>query len=163
MKFERWGETILGAIVVAVALGFFAFAAAQAGQTGGRAGYDLSGLFNRVDGINVGSDVRVSGVKVGVVKAISLDGDTYQARLTFTIDNNVKVNDQSTARIQSDGLLGGAYVSIEPAGLTPLRSGQMIENTQGTVDLISMFAGLAGGANRANNTTTPSTTGATTP
>ena len=151
---NRWGETILGAIVVAVAVGFFAFASAQAGQNGNRPGYDLSALFNRVDGINVGSDVRVSGVKVGVVKAISLDTDTYQARLTFTIDNTVKVNDQSTARIQSDGLLGGAYVSIEPGGLTPLAAGGMIENTQGTVDLLSLFASFAGGgANHSNDTT----------
>lgn len=156
---NRWGETILGAIVVIVAVGFFAFASAQAGQSGNRAGYDLSALFNRVDGINVGSDVRVSGVKVGVVKAISLDSDTYQARLTFTIDNSVKVNDQSTARIQSDGLLGGAYVSIEPGGLTPLRPGGMIENTQGTVDLLSLFASFAGGGanNNANNSTTQGT------
>lgn len=156
---NRWGETILGAIVVIVAVGFFAFASAQAGQSGNRAGYDLSALFNRVDGINVGSDVRVSGVKVGAVKAISLDGDTYQARLTFTIDNSVKVNDQSTARIQSDGLLGGAYVSIEPGGLTPLRPGGMIENTQGTVDLLSLFASFAGGGanNNANNGSTQGT------
>jgi phospholipid/cholesterol/gamma-HCH transport system substrate-binding protein len=163
VKFERWGETILGAIVVVVAVGFFAFAAAQAGQTSGRAGYELSALFNRVDGISVGSDVRVSGVKVGVVKAIGLDTDSYQARLTFTIDNNVKVNDQSSARIQSDGLLGGAYVSIEPAGLTALKPGQMIENTQGTVDLLSLFASFAGGGANHANTTTTSTQGSSTP
>lgn len=156
---NRWGETILGAIVVAVAVGFFAFASAQAGQNGARAGYDLSALFNRVDGITVGSDVRVSGVKVGAVKAISLDPESFQARLTFTIDNNVKVNDQSTARIQSDGLLGGAYVSIEPGGLTPLPAGGMIENTQGTVDLLSLFASFAGGgANHSTDTTQGSPT-----
>lgn len=158
---NRWGETILGAIVVIVAVGFFAFASAQAGQNGNRAGYDLSALFNRVDGITVGSDVRVSGVKVGAVKAISLDTDTYQARLVFTIDNAVKVNDQSSARIQSDGLLGGAYVSIEPAGVTPLPAGGVIENTQGTVDLLSLFASFAGGGannNNANNSTQGSPT-----
>jgi phospholipid/cholesterol/gamma-HCH transport system substrate-binding protein len=156
---NRWGETILGAIVVIVAVGFFAYASAQAGQNGNRPGYDLSALFNRVDGITVGSDVRVSGVKVGVVKAIALDADTYQARLTFTIDTAVKVNDQSTARIQSDGLLGGAYVSIEPGGLTPIPAGGMIENTQGTVDLLSLFASFAGaGANHSNDTTQGSPT-----
>ena len=153
---NRWGETILGAIVVIVAVGFFAFASAQAGQNGNRAGYDLSALFNRVDGITVGSDVRVSGVKVGVVKAIALDTDSFQARLTFTIDNTIKLNDQSTARIQSDGLLGGAYVSIEPGGVTPLPAGGMIENTQGTVDLLSLFATMAGGG--ANNSTQGSPT-----
>ena len=73
MNFERWGETILGAVVAVVAIGFFAFAAAQAGQTGASGGYDLIARFQRVDGIDVGSDVRVSGVKVGVVRAVALD------------------------------------------------------------------------------------------
>ena len=160
MKLERWGETILGAIVVAVAVGFFIFASAQAGQTGSRAGYDLSGLFNRVDGINVGSDVRIAGVKIGAVKSIALDQDTLQARLTLTVDNDVKINDQSIAHIQTDGLLGGAYVSIEPGGATPLRPGGVIENTQGSVDLLSMFASFAsgGGSHSSTDTSTQGTT-----
>ena len=129
LNLERWGETILGAIVALVAIGFFAFAAAQAGQTGGRAGYDLTARFQRVDGIAVGSDVRVSGVKVGIVRAVSLDPETYLARLTLNIDNGVRVLDESTARIATDGLLGGAYVSIEPAGMDPLPAGGEISNT----------------------------------
>lgn len=142
---ERWGETILGAAVAAVAVGFFAFAAAQAGQTGGAGGYDLTARFQRVDGVDVGSDVRVSGVKVGVVRAVALDPETYLAELTMAIDGNVQVLDDSTARIASDGLLGGAYVAIEPAGLDPLPAGGEIPNTQGAVDLLTLFASFAQG------------------
>ena len=101
INFERWGETILGAAVAVVAVGFFVFAAAQAGQTGNASGYDLVARFQRVDGIAVGSDVRVSGVKVGVVRSVELDPDTYDARLTLTITNGVQVLDDSTARIAS--------------------------------------------------------------
>jgi phospholipid/cholesterol/gamma-HCH transport system substrate-binding protein len=140
---DRWGETILGAIVVAVAAGFFAFAAAQAGQTGGGAGYELTARFQRVDGIDVGSDVRVSGVKVGVVRSVELDPETYMARLTFALDRSVQVLDESTARISSDGLLGGAYVAIEPTGLDPLPPGGEIPYTQSSVDLLTLFAGFA--------------------
>jgi phospholipid/cholesterol/gamma-HCH transport system substrate-binding protein len=140
---ERWGEVILGAIVVAIAVGFFAFAAAQAGQGGSRAGYDLVANFQRVDGVNVGTDVRVSGVKVGVVKSISLDPNTYDAHLVLTVDNGVHVLDQSTARVASDGLLGGAYIAIEPAGVDPLPPGGVIPNTQGSVDLLTLFASFA--------------------
>ncbi|MGE0741843.1 MAG: MlaD family protein [Hyphomonadaceae bacterium] len=143
---ERWGETILGAIVAVVAIGFFAFAAAQAGQTGSGAGYDLVARFQKVDGIAVGSDVRVSGVKVGVVRSVTLDDD-YSARLTMTITNGVQILDDSSARISSDGLLGGAFVSIEPAGLDPLPPGGEILNTQGSIDLLTLFASMAGGGN----------------
>lgn len=145
MNFERWGETLLGAAVAVVAVGFFAFAAAQAGQRAAGGGYELSARFQRVDGVNVGSDVRVSGVKVGVVRAVSLDPETYMARLTFDIDPNVHILDESTARISSDGLLGGAYVAIEPAGMDPLPSGGEIPYTQGAVDLLTLLASFAQG------------------
>lgn len=145
---ERWGETILGAIVAVVAIGFFVFAATQAGASGGSGhGYDLTARFQRVDGISVGSDVRVSGVKVGVVKAVALDRDTYLARLTLTVDNGVEILDDSTARIASDGLLGGAFVAIEPAGMAALPPGGEIVNTQGAVDLLTLFASFAQGNN----------------
>ncbi len=98
-SFERWGETILGAIVAAVAIGFFAFAAAQAGQTGARDGYDLTARFQRVDGINVGSDVRISGVKVGVVRALALDPDTYLARLTLAMNEGLSRVDAGGAPV----------------------------------------------------------------
>lgn len=145
INFERWGETILGAAVAVVAVGFFVFAAAQAGQTSSAGGYDLVARFQRVDGIAVGSDVRVSGVKVGVVRSVELDPDTYMARLTITVANGVQVLDDSTARIASDGLLGGAYVAIEPAGMDALPAGGEIPNTQGSVDLLTLFASFAQG------------------
>jgi phospholipid/cholesterol/gamma-HCH transport system substrate-binding protein len=145
VNLERWGETILGAVVAAVAVGFFAFAAAQAGQTAGGDRYDLIARFQRVDGVSVGSDVRVSGVKVGVVRAVALDPSTYLAQLTLSIDRGVDVPDDSTARIATDGLLGGAYVAIEPAGFDPLQAGGEIPNTQGAVDLLTLFASFAQG------------------
>jgi phospholipid/cholesterol/gamma-HCH transport system substrate-binding protein len=144
INLERWGETILGAVVAVVAVGFFVFAAAQAGQNTG-SGYELIARFQRVDGIAVGSDVRVSGVKVGVVRAVSLDPDTYMARLTLSVAEGVEVLDDSTARIASDGLLGGAYVAIEPAGMDVLPAGGEIPNTQGAVDLLTLFASFAQG------------------
>jgi len=146
INFERWGETILGAIVAVVAIGFFAFAAAQAGQTGARSGYDLTARFQRVDGIDVGSDVRISGVKVGVVRAIELDPETYLARVTLAMNREVQVLDDSTARVASDGLLGGGYIAIEPAGMDALAAGGEIPNTQGSVDLLTLFASFAQGS-----------------
>jgi phospholipid/cholesterol/gamma-HCH transport system substrate-binding protein len=150
-NFERWGETILGAVVAVVAVGFFAFAAAQAGQNTTGAGYDLHASFQRVDGVGVGADVRISGVKVGVVRSITLDPSTYDAVLTLTVNNGVHVLDESTARIATDGLLGGAYVSIEPAGMDPLAAGAEIPNTQGSVDLLTLFASFAQGSGNSGN------------
>lgn len=140
---QRWGETLLGAVVAAVAVGFFAFAAAQAGQTGVRGdGYDLIARFDSASGIAVGADVRISGVKVGIVREVDLDPDTFMARVTMNIRDDVRLLDDSSARIMSDGLLGGAYVAIEPAGLEPLAPGAEIPHTQGAVDVASALVGL---------------------
>ena len=144
---ERMAETILGAIVAAIAIGFFVFASAQAKQGGVAAGgVDYTARFQRVDGISVGSDVRVSGVKVGVVKAVALDPSTYMAKLTLSVASDVHVLDDSVARIASDGLLGGAYVAIEPTGMNPLPPGGEIVNTQGSVDLLTLLASAVGNA-----------------
>lgn len=144
---ERVAETVLGAIVAVIAIGFFVFAAAQARAGGGQGGgVDYIARFQRVDGVSVGSDVRVSGVKVGVVKSIGLDPATYMAQLTLTVDRNVEILDDSTARVASDGLLGGAYIAIEPAGMTPIPPNGEIINTQGSVDLLTLLGGLAGAA-----------------
>lgn len=141
---ERLAETVLGAIVAVIAVAFFAFAAAQARAGGGQTGgVDYTARFQRVDGISVGSDVRVSGVKVGAVKSVGLDPATYMAQLTISVDRSVEILDDSTARIASDGLLGGAYVSIEPAGMEPLPPGGEIFNTQGSVDLLTLLASAA--------------------
>jgi len=152
INFERWGETILGAVVAVVAVGFFAFAAAQAGQTGGGNGYELVARFQRVDGVGIGSDVRVSGVKVGVVRAVELDPETYMARLIFTVDHDIQVLDESTARIATDGILGGSYVAIEPAGMDALPPGGEIPYTQGAVDLLTLLSSFAQGQGNTDST-----------
>jgi phospholipid/cholesterol/gamma-HCH transport system substrate-binding protein len=145
MNFERWGETLLGAAVVVVAVGFFAFAAAQGGQSETGPGYELNARFQRVNGIARGSDVRVSGVKVGVVRSVALDPETYEAVLVMSVNNGVQVPDDSTASIASDGLLGGAYVNIEPAGFDLIAAGGTIPNTRGSIDLLTLFASFAQG------------------
>ncbi len=148
---ERMAETILGAIVAFIAIGFFVFASAQGRSGGASGGNEYMARFQRVDGISVGSDVRVSGVKVGAVRAVGLDPATYMAQLTLTVDNNVEILNDSVARVASDGLLGGAYIAIEPTGSEPLAPGSEIINTQGSVDLLTVLATAAssmGGAEK---------------
>ncbi|KAF0178417.1 MAG: outer membrane lipid asymmetry maintenance protein MlaD [Hyphomonadaceae bacterium] len=146
---EQAAETILGAIVAFVAIGFLVFAVTRAGAGEATGGYPLVARFNRVDGVNVGADVRLSGVKVGTVSAVGIDPTTYLAKLTLSVDRTVKLPDDSSARVASDGLLGGAYVALEPGGSAEmLASGGEIANTTGTVDLLSLLAAAAGGAGK---------------
>jgi len=166
---ERWGETILGAIVIIVAVGFFAYAAAQGDKSrGGGGDYQLYARFQNVDGVSVGSDVLLSGVKIGVVRAVGIDPTTFQARLDLSLDpvalhfercapgaknppaEGCGVPDDSTARI-SKPLLGDAYVTIEPGAGNALASGHEIPNTQGAVDLLTVLSAAAQNMGSANN------------
>ena len=146
LNLERWGETILGAIVAVVAVGFFIFASAQAGAKGpsGQT-YDLIARFQNAQGVNVGTDVRISGIKVGVVRSMEIDPNTYYAKLTLAIDPRIHVLDDSTARVASESLLGGSFISIEPAGMDPIPAGGEIKNTQGYVDALTVLSSAVSG------------------
>ena len=142
-------ETIIGAIVVVVAVGFLGFALTRGAHASSSEGYSLVAHFNKVDGVTVGSDVRMAGVKVGSISDISLDPATYMAKVQIAITApKVKVPQDSAAKIASDGLLGGAYVSIEAGGSdTVLKPGQEIEQTQGSVDILTVLSTAVSGMN----------------
>jgi phospholipid/cholesterol/gamma-HCH transport system substrate-binding protein len=132
-------ETLIGAAVIAVAAFFLVFAYSSTGS-GPVSGYDVVAKFNRVDGVNVGSDVRMSGIKVGTVEKMSLDPKSYNAVVTLALDSAVKLPDDSSVRITSEGLLGNQYLSIEPgASMDMIKPGGEIENTQGSIDLIGLL------------------------
>ena len=139
-------ETLIGAAVIAVAAFFLVFAYSSTGS-GPVSGYDVVAKFNRVDGVNVGTDVRMSGIKVGTVEKMSLDPKSYNAVVTIALDSSVKLPDDSSVRITSEGLLGNQYLSIEPgASMDMIKPGGEIENTQGSIDLVGLLGKFAFGS-----------------
>jgi len=134
-------ESAIGALVIAIALGFFIFMYSTTGVGKGSGGYHLTAKFKNVEGINVGSDIRMSGIKIGSVTNQTLDNQTFDAVLTFAIDPVIKLPDDSTAKITSEGLLGGKFIALEPGGSeTILADGGTITYTQGAIDLWSMVS-----------------------
>ena len=133
-------ELWVGAAVLAVAAGFLAWSGAGgfAAQLG--SGYELRAAFPNVDGIEVGTDVRVAGVKVGRVSAVTLNPQTYFAEAQLRIPDTIRLPSDSAALIQSDGLLGGSYIELQPGGAPDdLAPGDEIEDVQGAVSLISLM------------------------
>ncbi len=143
-------ETLVGTVVVVVAAVFLVFAYSSVGLRSSVGGYELVAKFDRVDGLNIGSDVRLSGIKVGSITRQELDPKTYVAVVRLTVDGVVKVPEDSAARIASEGLLGGNYLSLEPGGSdVMLKEGSEIKFTQGAVNLLDLIGqaifGAAGG------------------
>jgi phospholipid/cholesterol/gamma-HCH transport system substrate-binding protein len=132
-------ETLIGAIVLAVAAWFLYFAYSRT-ETGPIGGYHVSARFDKVGDLAGGADVRMSGIKIGSVTEQSLDKRTYEAVIRLGIDSNVKLPDDTTAKIAMAGLLGGSYVDLVPGGSeTMLEDGGEIVYTQGAVDLMGLL------------------------
>ncbi|MEI9886680.1 MAG: outer membrane lipid asymmetry maintenance protein MlaD [Rhizomicrobium sp.] len=144
-------ETIMGAIVVAVAAAFLYFAYTNT-SSGSLGGYELTARMPRVDGLATGTDVRLSGIKVGAVSALTLDPKTYLVTLHMNIRDDIHIPVDSSLMVTSSGLLGGSYLSITPGGEDKmLPPGGAITNVQGSVDLMGLVGRFIGGGGNNNN------------
>lgn len=128
-------ETVLGAVVLAVAGVFFVFSYSTA-NVGSVDGYEITANFSGIGGLAVGDDVEISGVKVGSVSKVELDPATYLAKVTVNVQPDIKLPSDTAALISSKSLLGGRYLSLEPGGAEDyLEPGARIEYTQAPQNL----------------------------
>ena len=135
-------ETLVGAIIIAIAIGFFSYAYKMAGHgAGASGGYKVSAEFDNASGIAVGTDVRIAGIKVGTVTGQSLNPKSYQARVEMVLSPSISLADDTSAKIASEGLLGANFVALEPGGSDEkLKDGSVISYTQGAIDLWSLIS-----------------------
>jgi phospholipid/cholesterol/gamma-HCH transport system substrate-binding protein len=151
---ENVTEVLTGAGVLAVALAFAAYAGLGQGIGTPKGSYNLTASFRTVDGVSVGTDVRLAGVKIGSVTRLELNPESYYADATFTVKDGIAIPDDSTVLISSEGLLGGNFVEIQPGGSPEmLAAGGEIIDTQGSVGLIQLlmkFVGKAAGGDEAS-------------
>ena len=144
-------ETLMGAVVLIVAGAFLAFAY-EGSQMRVEEGYVVSAKFNNASGISLGSDVRIGGIKVGVVSGLGLDPQSYEAIVSLQVRNSTKVPKDSSASIVSSGLLGEKYIQLTPGSDDKmLANGGKIEFTQSAVnleELIGKFMFSGGGVDK---------------
>jgi len=110
-------ETVLGAVVLLAAATFIMFAMQFSGGATVK-GYDLIGEFRAIDGLKVGDEVRVAGVKVGTVTRAVLRPNDYVAVVTMRLEPDVLVSTDSSVAVHTDGLFGGKYLEIQVGGET---------------------------------------------
>lgn len=151
-------ETIMGAVVLVVAGSFLVFAYQQSAIKDVN-GYTIFATFSDVSGISAGSDVRIGGMKVGVVEAMELDVKTYQANIQLQIRDDVRLPKDSSAAVVSSGLLGDKYIKVEPGGAEKeMAENDTIRFTQSSVsfeELIGKFVFSDGGVGQVANPMNP--------
>ncbi len=132
-------ETLIGAVVLVVAIAFITMAYTRSDVKTVK-GYTVLAQFTAIDGLDVGDDVSISGIKVGSVTDQTLDFDYYRAIVHMSIDPSIELPEDTTAAVVSEGLLGGKYVALEPGGGDELiTDGGEITLTQSSVNLESLL------------------------
>jgi len=133
-------ETIVGALVLVVAGVFVFYAFAKSDRTGPD-GYEVIARFGRIDGLKRGSDVTLSGVKVGTVTGFDLDKKSYQAVVHLSLSSSVQLPTDTNAKVVSESLLGNMVVVLEPgADKKMIAAGGEITNTQDSIPLTELIA-----------------------
>ena len=128
-------ETVLGALVLIIAAIFLVYSYDTA-NVGDVNGYALKARFDSVGGLSTGDDVQISGVKVGTIADISLDKETYLAEVTMSIKPGIALPSDTSARITSEGLMGGKFLALEPGAMGDmLENGDRIQYTQSAQNL----------------------------
>ena len=110
---ENTTEVLVGAAVLAAAIGFAVYAGQVAGLSRAGDTYTLSASFRSLEGVGVGSDVRLAGVKIGTVEQVTLNPETYRADTRVALDRGIEIPDDSAIVISSEGLLGVKFVTGE--------------------------------------------------
>ncbi|MDA8100703.1 MAG: MlaD family protein [Nitrospiraceae bacterium] len=111
------GLLVLGSSVIllwmTMVVGKFEFGQAK--------GYRLTAVFDSVAGLDAKAAVRMAGVQIGTVEAVTLDDS--RAKLVLRINPDVKILRGSEAAVKTMGLLGDKYVDIVPATQLTTREG----------------------------------------
>ncbi|MBL8670319.1 MAG: MCE family protein [Alphaproteobacteria bacterium] len=130
-------ERLVGGGVIVAGLVFLLQAYAS---TAPRVGYALSASFDRVEGIGVGSEVRLGGVEIGRVTGVGIDPKTFRPRLTLSIADAYRLPRDSVAAVRGDGLIGSKYVKVVPGNAQEkLAPGAAFAATENVIDVEAMI------------------------
>ncbi|MBR0649887.1 outer membrane lipid asymmetry maintenance protein MlaD [Roseomonas terrae] len=140
MQKRSLAEILTGAAVLVIAALFLFYAVTGSGRALTTGGITLTARFDRIDGLGQGADIRIAGVKVGQVVAQRIDPASFLAVLTLNVDATLRLPTDTSAEIQSEGLLGGRYVALVPGGSERfLQNGGEITITQSAISLESLL------------------------
>ena len=110
---KNYFETIIGTFVLFFSVYAFLMFLEVNTKTNKNTTSKISANFLKLGGIIVGNDVKLRGIKIGVVSNVFLDSE-YYARVEMEIDSQIKLPRNSQISVQSEGILGNKYLSIIP-------------------------------------------------
>ena len=133
-------ELAVGLFVLAgiLCLGYLSIKLARMEVLGGD-GYEVHAIFSNTGGLKEGASVVIAGVEVGRVKAITIEN--YEAKVTLTLKEGLKIQEDAIASVKTKGLIGEKYIQISPGGSEQIiQPGGLILETEPAVDIEQLIS-----------------------
>ena len=106
-------EFILGLLILIISIICIFYYSSKINLFNKMETFQINSSFFDIGNVNIGNDVKIKGVKVGEVSGISLDQENYMAIVTSSVDENIKIPDNSTFKISNNGFIGSPYIEIQ--------------------------------------------------
>lgn len=141
-------ETLIGGAVIVLGALLLAVITADRHKAAPALGvYEVRAVFNRADGIGLGSEVRLAGIPVGKVTGHVLV-DSYRAEVTMRLSLVSDLPDDTAAEIETEGMFGGKYIELVTGGggFGTIDSGERLDYSQDSVlfeDLLAKIVAQA--------------------
>lgn len=117
MFLRRLLEFVVGLFMIAgiAAVFVLAFKVSGFSQYSDKDSFHVTAAFENVGDLKVRAPITIAGVRVGEVQKISIDPETFKARVTMLIDKQQqKLPIDSSASILTAGIIGANYIEITP-------------------------------------------------
>ncbi len=138
-------EAFVGFVVLVFAAGFlyWLFQANDVYVAGDS--YEIVAEFRSAEGVGVGTEVRLAGIKVGSVYKMRLNPDNLKASVHMSVDSDIQLTTDTLFSVSTEGLLGGNYIDVSPGVEDAvIKPGEQVKFTQSHVDFLTLLAQFVG-------------------
>ncbi len=119
-------------------LSAFFYLAVKMGDIGlfARDSYVVTANFISTSGLKEGGFVELAGVRVGKVESITLDPEQYESVVRLSINNGVKLQEDTIASVRTSGIIGDKFIKLTPGGADIyLEEGDVLIETESSLDI----------------------------
>jgi phospholipid/cholesterol/gamma-HCH transport system substrate-binding protein len=135
-------ETLMGALVLITAICFLILGMKSINENQDGA-YKITLIFGSTAGLKNGDNVKISGITVGKILDLDLDLESYNAKVIISLNQDLKIPGDSSARITSSSLLGGNVIEIIPGSSEEyLKDNDVIFDTRDSVSFTDLLGKL---------------------
>lgn len=132
-------EIVVGVLVIIFSIVFVMFTMKITNKKLNEEFYRLYAVFDNIEGVNIGTKVKIGGIEIGEVEKLNIDTD-YRVKLVLKIKKNMLLPVDSNIKIATSGLIGGKYLRVDVGGDEEyLQNNEYFEYTESTMDLEDMI------------------------